>query len=709
MATRNHIIKKQILDLTLDSDTGSFALQSRVSEIFKSEILPLLDTYCTKIGGGPDVLRINRLEVDLGVLDEKNLVMGFKKKIHEIFPERLAEALGGHEGGYRFQGDTRERAPFSGEATLVASDFYNHGRAAGEPVITKKTRDFELLEFFIKEGRLPWWVKSDEAPEMAKILVEMMAGEEAKIKKLLAEIAKQPAPLQRIVYTAAGPTLEKLVALFHPGQAKEVYNLSCQLVQTLRRCPLFSGIGPAKLRAEIWAAVLSHAFTSRSPDFDSHTVLEHLVTHLAKAFACDEEAICSYLGKKGKGLLKKTGWYRQRAAGKRRAETGAETGREAADTGTDTGVDAGTDMSADAVADTGTDPESGTGKPRREWISDRTSTYLQQLEAIAKLCGELVLILPEKKKLLASPVTGKEKKSFSGSPAIEELITLLRETGRVIPGIKQVVFNLLKKNAKPDIFLVTPEEMDVEEKKKAGEFTELSGRLYHALAVVLEKKPPGMEDEVLVKIRKIMATIDEVKRTVQASAGPAKTSTKEAGPFTHTEEIYLRNAGLVLLWPYLPAFFSATGLVTRAKEKRRAPKFFNEEARERAVLLLHYLVFGAMEGQEYVMVLNKILCGLAFDKPVYPCLELLTKKEMREAEDFLRAVVENWPVMKNASIPALRGMFLQREGVLFTRDGWRVLRVEEKTHDVLLDRLPWGIGTVKLPWMEELLLVEWRR
>ena len=37
---------------------------------------------------------------------------------------------------------------------------------------------------------------------------------------------------------------------------------------------------------------------------------------------------------------------------------------------------------------------------------------------------------------------------------------------------------------------------------------------------------------------------------------------------------------------------------------------------------------------------------------------------------------------------------------------WR-LEVARMGHDVLLDKIPWGIGFIKLPWMEEPLFVEW--
>ncbi len=39
-------------------------------------------------------------------------------------------------------------------------------------------------------------------------------------------------------------------------------------------------------------------------------------------------------------------------------------------------------------------------------------------------------------------------------------------------------------------------------------------------------------------------------------------------------------------------------------------------------------------------------------------------------------------------------------------EGWR-LKVARTGYDVLLDRLPWGIGFVLLPWMKQPLYVEW--
>lgn len=74
----------------------------------------------------------------------------------------------------------------------------------------------------------------------------------------------------------------------------------------------------------------------------------------------------------------------------------------------------------------------------------------------------------------------------------------------------------------------------------------------------------------------------------------------------------------------------------------------------------------------------------------------------------LQAVISHWNALGGTSVQGLRETFLQREGRLQRdEDAWR-LRVAPRPFDMLLDRLPWGYATLKLPWMKEVLHVDWR-
>lgn len=169
--------------------------------------------------------------------------------------------------------------------------------------------------------------------------------------------------------------------------------------------------------------------------------------------------------------------------------------------------------------------------------------------------------------------------------------------------------------------------------------------------------------------------------------------------FSAADELYIENSGLVILWPFLSHFFDHLGLL---QEKR----FKEASAVQRAVGLLQYLVTEDPSSPEYLLPLNKVICGMELTG-VFDFGPPVSHAEAQECTNLLGAVIAHAPILKNMSIPGFRGTFLLRKGVLNTRDGAWLLRVERETYDVVLDRFPWGWEWVKLPWMEAALRVEW--
>jgi hypothetical protein len=166
------------------------------------------------------------------------------------------------------------------------------------------------------------------------------------------------------------------------------------------------------------------------------------------------------------------------------------------------------------------------------------------------------------------------------------------------------------------------------------------------------------------------------------------------------ESIYVPHAGIVLVHPFLSTFFSRLQLWDKTG-------FTDLYARQKAVYLLHYLATGERRGPEYDMVLPKLLCGYALEMPL-PGDILLGDEACAEGDLLLRNVLERWEKLKNSSIDALREGFLRRDGKLYTHNDRLCLQVEAGAIDVLLDFLPWNISLVKLPWLKDILYVEWR-
>ena len=170
-------------------------------------------------------------------------------------------------------------------------------------------------------------------------------------------------------------------------------------------------------------------------------------------------------------------------------------------------------------------------------------------------------------------------------------------------------------------------------------------------------------------------------------------------PEDPNEKIYIRNAGLVLLHPFFTTYFTRLGMLENNH-------FINEEARSCAVHLLQYLVDGALDSPEPLLVLNKILCGIPVQEPVIRSITL-TEQEKSLSEELLKAVISRWEKLKSTSVAGFQQSFLQRKAALCFKDGaWR-LKVEQRGYDILLQTLPWSIGMIKTHWMSDLLYVEW--
>ncbi len=164
-------------------------------------------------------------------------------------------------------------------------------------------------------------------------------------------------------------------------------------------------------------------------------------------------------------------------------------------------------------------------------------------------------------------------------------------------------------------------------------------------------------------------------------------------------EIYIDNAGLVIIAPFFPRLFEILNITAEGE-------IGSEFLKEKAVHILQYLVNGKSNNPEYLLQLNKLLCGMNIDDIISREYRL-SDFEKTECENLLRSIIKNWNSLKNTSIESFRNSFLARKGVLkYSENGW-TLNVERKSYDILLNTLPWSISIIKLKWMNKPIYVEW--
>lgn len=167
---------------------------------------------------------------------------------------------------------------------------------------------------------------------------------------------------------------------------------------------------------------------------------------------------------------------------------------------------------------------------------------------------------------------------------------------------------------------------------------------------------------------------------------------------TQNEGQYIQNAGLILIHPFIKTLFEHCELLDPKTQQLINP--------ELCAHLLHYIATGKINSPEYDMIFEKFLCNIPIHQPINRHIKL-SRKHKSQAKNVIESVQHNWAPMKKSSAALLQNEFFQRPGKLVITDSDYTLIVERKTQDILLEKLSWGIGLVKLPWQKKFIFVNW--
>lgn len=198
------------------------------------------------------------------------------------------------------------------------------------------------------------------------------------------------------------------------------------------------------------------------------------------------------------------------------------------------------------------------------------------------------------------------------------------------------------------------------------------------------------------KIRELAAETKK-KQASPETVTQKKNETKQAEPEDRAIYIPVEHAGLILLHPFLKPFLTETGLL-------EADELTDPEL---AAHVLHFLATGQENPREYELAFEKFLCGIPFEEPIRQELPI-PEAVKEEANNLLAAVVSYWTALRSDSTDLLRLEFLQREAKIILEEFQSIRLVfDRKAQDILLEKLPWNLGVVKVDWMKDLLFVEW--
>lgn len=629
-----HIIKRQVFELRGLRQEDAQQVQQQVARLAQDHIVPLLDAHLSALSPNGSVLRLEKLELNLGTIpfDE------WESELLRLLDLKLTNELA-------------RLAPLPEQRTASQPGSQNAPQAARPSPPTYR----EVLHYFVGTGSLPWWADPaargsagadrTSAEPVAESMEYLLKQEPVSLSSDLQRWVAQESYLLRLIRHVPDEMLFRLAALRIQLQPTALSGVAPGFFRWLPRIAALAGQPLYRVREQAHLKLLQIAFSASAPVRDAGIFWEEWLLQVAVALRVKYKPMLQELsGAVGGGHSGFTAVLRRLSSGKTNTKPRPSV----------------PDQVLRDLEETLLPVALGQWPAWRDTLR-RWRSNTVPATALEQLFKALEQALPPDAARPGSPLEPEQLENASAR-ALVLWKTLLKKWTAAI--IRRLGDNGLPRSLRTAL-------------EAAKKRLQASGFR------------PSELPALLAHIARVEA---EAARATEA-VEPADLEFSEAG------ELFVENAGLVILWPFLTQFFEGLHLLENGR-------FTDDAAAHRAARLLQYLADGQTEAPEYLMALNKLLCGLPWDV-VLDAGPALSEAEMEECEALLQAVVVNAPVLGNMQPDGLRGSFLLRKGVLRPVAGAWELRVEKATHDVVLERFPWSWSVVKLPWLEGVLLVEW--
>ena len=324
MPQQRHIIKQQILDLRVGANVQAFELQNKLSTLYRSKIIPLIESYCNQLSDPDRIHRIDRLDLDLGTIDLQTLETEIVQKVADRLSVQLPEQLLSpaisrscstqSSGSNPKNSDTAVLTPSNKLDPISHSSHHPVGHAidnhtvgeritdkgiTGKRAAAKPTSlleaDFELIRDFLHTGRLPWWSEPLDQLALEERVAHLLAHSPERLKALLQHGLKQDTIRRRLLYQFSEQMRLEMLGLLVPIWHSTVHAYLKDIETLAPHVDCWRGIPITRLKQLIWQGILLQLSLSSndlysikpSSKTDTNAVLCGNLLHIASQLQID--------------------------------------------------------------------------------------------------------------------------------------------------------------------------------------------------------------------------------------------------------------------------------------------------------------------------------------------------------------------------------------------------------------------------------------
>lgn len=295
MNSQRHVIKKQVLDLHLSSDIEAFELQNKISSIYHSKIISLIESVCDRLSKSEQIQRIDRLSIDLGEIDERSLETDFVDRFAECLFQKLAEKLNSSTTNSSLSISASDNDNFDRQPafTPAIQKFHSTHLSASESDSTLPTigSKIELIDYFLQTGRLPWWSELLSKQALEDCCEQLLQTSPDVLKALLKTKLKQIKILNRLIYQFSDRILLGIVNLFVPDWSKWLRDYIQDLQTMTTRVKSWRAITSQQFRLVIWQGIFLQLSLDSASSFSSEFVIQSSLCYIASSYRVDVRSL----------------------------------------------------------------------------------------------------------------------------------------------------------------------------------------------------------------------------------------------------------------------------------------------------------------------------------------------------------------------------------------------------------------------------------
>ena len=215
MIEQTHIIKKQVIELELNSGLNTFNALDRFRTFYYDIILDILNEIFSELTHPDEFLRFDKLEIHLGLFSPEMTMADFRrivrKRLYDIILENINE-----DRFFSVQKFISEEGKIISSSPRYGEKFE---KIAG--TVSGNERDLELIICFINTGTIPWWALPNET-ELNKIIAGLIKTNPNEIRAFLIRAIKSERALERVLNQFSAKVLEMIIGLLYENNATEI-------------------------------------------------------------------------------------------------------------------------------------------------------------------------------------------------------------------------------------------------------------------------------------------------------------------------------------------------------------------------------------------------------------------------------------------------------------------------------------------------------